>query len=58
MSCVNIPPLSRFDGGFVTVGGKDEAEIYREDYLAVWRGADALEWAKQMTRGLLRKRRG
>ena len=33
--------------GMVTVGGKDEAWFYREDYLDIWQGSGGLEWLKK-----------
>lgn len=33
--------------GMVTVGGKDEAWFYREDYLDIWQSSGGLEWLKR-----------
>jgi tetratricopeptide (TPR) repeat protein len=48
------PKRPRLDPAWVTVGGKDEAWLYREAMLPVWRASDALDWA----RAVAPKRRG
>lgn len=36
--------------GMVTVGGKDEAWFYREDYLDIWQESGGLEWLKKQSK--------
>jgi len=36
--------------GIVTVGGKDEAWFYREDYLGIWQQSGGLEWLKKQVK--------
>ncbi len=32
--------------GYVTIGGKDEAWFYRQNYLTIWQQSDALTWLR------------
>lgn len=47
------PKRPRIDPRWVSVGGRDEAWLYREAMLPAWGASGALEWA----RGVVRKRR-
>lgn len=40
------PARPRLESGFVTVGGNDEAWLYREEALSLWLSSGALAWAK------------
>jgi tetratricopeptide (TPR) repeat protein len=42
------PPINP---GAVTYGGRDEAWLYREAHLDLWREGGALEWVKASSRG-------
>ena len=41
------PRRPALNAGFSTLGGKDEAWVYREDNLDVWRQSGGLEWLRQ-----------
>ncbi len=40
------PKPARLQGFGVTIGGNDEAWLYRQDHLALWQRHGALEWAR------------
>jgi tetratricopeptide (TPR) repeat protein len=44
--CADKVNQPRLRPGYVTYGGRDEAWYYREDHLALWREAGALEWLR------------
>jgi tetratricopeptide (TPR) repeat protein len=54
--CPNVLPMllapdpkrPRLDDGFVTIGGKDEAWLYREALRATWETSGGLEWARTL----------
>ena len=44
------PKPVRSKGAFITVGGKEEAWLYREAYLPLWQKSGALAWARTVGR--------
>lgn len=42
------PRQPRLSPHGISIGGKDEAWFYRQEYLDLWRGQDALEWARSI----------
>ncbi|MEP7276582.1 MAG: SEC-C metal-binding domain-containing protein [Betaproteobacteria bacterium] len=42
------PKPPRCDPGVITIGGKDEAWQYREEFLPLWQRAGALDWAREV----------
>lgn len=51
------PRQPKMNPGYVSVGGKDEAWLYRQDYLELWRAGGALEWAASLTAKRARRAR-
>lgn len=48
------PRRPKINAEYVTVGGDDEAWLYREAHLDLWRDAGALEWAAQAYKAVRR----